>query len=297
MTDLEVAVNQSDFPEGKRLPQQVLPETMQIAVEANRTEIGERTAGLLLNRPWTGVEVRDISDLPNFNLIYSVDGNFDVDQTLDIVTKQMRQLRDLLGYTKDDLSSLRIIMDPDTSEYNHAFAFFNTKENNLWKKIHRGNSDLAHELGHWVTTGIVKDQKSFPTLLQEGIATWLAAQLEEDPHAVVDSHVESAKGFAEGIGLENINIDGEYHNVPAMFLGSHLVDVIVKNLDGDTIKFGNMLRNINQHDKVSNWLRSNGLSSSKIEDEWRSGVVRSGETSTNSDRGNGSLLNRIRRKN
>ena len=78
-------------------------------------------------------------------------------------------------------------------------------------------------------------------------------------------HLEDAKGFYRGALQDNLGIDDDVHNVPAMHIGVIFVDRIIKELDGNTQKFGDMLRNVDEYNNISSWLGSHGLDPHEIE--------------------------------
>jgi len=261
--------------DGTALTQEVvLPETILNATQANLGEIGFSLAEILRGHQWQAKEYRDNQELPDFNVLF-VKGRENLHLEKKMVGK-MKKIINLLGYAKKDLKNLNIYLDPESKAYQEAKALYNNKEEIMWVKEQENGLGMEHELCHWATLGLfeIESARLIPNLLKEGVATWLAWQTrnnEERREFLVEDYskiIES--GVCEGwFSNKAPTLDQKIHNIPAMYLGAILFDILFEKAERNHQEIGRLWRLAGNHDNVSNWLEEAGFSVQKIEKEWQ----------------------------
>lgn len=257
------------------LIQKVLPDTIRYALLADLHLIGPALYQELSSLSWHGLESADNHPRLPPVTTYLVETNDAAVAFAHQVRERMVRVVNFLGLQRSDLVPVSVYIDPTTTEYIHAKAFYNRKERNLWVKAKDRGFGVDHEVAHWALEGIF-DQGNTPpksSLLREGLAMWTSwhcksererRQLQEEDYHPTVKAMASAPVYRQ----RWLSLDMQLDDVEAMYLGGLFFDVLYAQGGSDPRKLIDYWRSANRYETVREWIESLGFSESEIEKDW-----------------------------
>lgn len=251
----------------------VMEETIEDLIQGSRA-IGSTLGSELQQTEFASAEVRNFKDLPSINVFLPMNLENKDSFVQRHIIERIRSILQLLQIDGSATPSIVVVVDPTKAGYTDAEAFYHIPKNRIWVKADT-ISTFDHEAAHLLTNFFGHtDGQHNNFLLNEGLATWVAWKVktpEEKLRSPNEDYEQQRKVWKNVFKNEDVRVDMEIHNLPAMSFGALFWEILSEKLGGAAALMQHW-RKVDEYSTVTEWIASLHLDPKEIEKEWKKRV-------------------------